>query len=93
MKSDHKNELIKMECTAVLTLSGKIFIPTAIIDSVIGWYHEYLFHPGATHTEATIWGTMTWPGLTRNVQSFCKPCRLCQFNLNTRKEKSMVKYL
>jgi hypothetical protein len=24
---------------------------------------------------------MTWPGLTRNVQSNCKTCKLCQFNL------------
>jgi hypothetical protein len=70
MKSDHNYELTKIEPTAVLTLNGKICIPTAIRKSVIGWYHQYLCHPGATLTEATIRCTMMWPGLTQNVQSF-----------------------
>jgi hypothetical protein len=30
MKNDHKYELAKIERTAVLTLNGKILIPTAI---------------------------------------------------------------
>jgi hypothetical protein len=29
---------------------------------------------------------MTWPGLTWNVQSHCKTCKLCQFNKKTRKQ-------
>jgi hypothetical protein len=85
-KSDHKYELTKIERTAVLTLNGKIFIPAAIRNSVIGWYHELLCHPGATRTKATIRSTMMWPGSTRNVQSFCKTCKLCQFNKKIRKQ-------
>jgi hypothetical protein len=54
MKSDHKYELTKIERTAVLTLNGKIFKPMAIRNPVIDWYHQYLCHPGATRTEATI---------------------------------------
>jgi hypothetical protein len=88
MKSDHKYELTKMERTSVLKLNGKIFILTAIRKSVIGWYHDYLCHPGATCTKATIWGSMTWPELTRNMQIFCKTCKLCQFN--TRKQYSII---
>jgi hypothetical protein len=67
MESNHKYELTKRECKAVLKLNGTIFVPMAIGNSVIGYYHEYLCHPGATQAESTIWGTMTWPGLTRNV--------------------------
>jgi hypothetical protein len=74
MKSDHKYELTKIEHTLVLTIEGKIFILTAIRQKVIAWYHKYLCHPGATRTEA------------RNVQSYCKPCNLCQFNKKTRKQ-------
>jgi hypothetical protein len=91
MKSDHKYKLTKIERTAVLTLNGKICIPKVIRNPVIDWYHQYLCHPGATHTEATLRNTMTWSGLTRNVQSHCKTCKLCQFN--KKKENSMVKYL
>jgi hypothetical protein len=29
---------------------------------------------------------MMWPGLIINVQSFCKTCKLCQLNKNTRKQ-------
>jgi hypothetical protein len=79
-KSDHKYELTKIERTAVLTPNGKIFISTAIRNSVIGWYHQCICHPGATRTEATTRNTMMWPGLTWNVPSHCKTCKLCQFN-------------
>jgi hypothetical protein len=58
-KSDHKYELTKIERTAVLTLNGKICIPTVIRNPVIDWYHQYLCHPGATFIEATIRNTMT----------------------------------
>jgi hypothetical protein len=70
-KSEHKYELTKIERTSLLTLNGKIFIPTAIRNPVIVWYHQHLCNPGATRTEATIRNTMTWPWLTRNVQSHC----------------------
>jgi hypothetical protein len=70
----------------VLTLNGKIFKPTVIKNPVIDWYHQYICHPGAMRTEATIRNTMMWTGLTRNVQSYCKTCKLCQFNLKKRKQ-------
>jgi hypothetical protein len=43
MKSDPKYELTKIEQTAVLTPNGKIFIPMAIRNSVIRWYHVMIF--------------------------------------------------
>jgi hypothetical protein len=79
-KSENKYELTKIERTLVLTIGGKILIPIAIQQKVIAWYHEYLCHPGTTRTEATIRGTMTWPGLTKNVETYCKTCKICQFN-------------
>jgi hypothetical protein len=90
MKSDHKYELTKIERTSVLTLNGKICIPTTIRNSVIGWYQDYLCHSGATRTDTKIRGTMTRPGLTRNAQSFCKTCKLCQFNKKTRKQYGKI---
>jgi hypothetical protein len=90
IKSDHKYELTKIECTLLLTIANKMFIPTVIRQKVIAWYHEYLCHPGDTHTEATIQGTMMWSDLTINVQSFCKTCKLHQFNKKL--ENSMVNF-
>jgi hypothetical protein len=57
-KRDHKYELTKIERTAVLTLNGSIYIPTVIRNPVIDWYHQYLCHPSATRTKATIRNTM-----------------------------------
>jgi hypothetical protein len=85
-KSDNKYKLAKIERTRVLTIKGKIFIPTAIRQKLIAWYHNCLCRLGATRTEAMIRGTMIWPGLTRNVQSYCKNCKLSQFNKQTRKQ-------
>jgi hypothetical protein len=86
MKSDNKYGLTKIELTLVLSIDGKIFIPTAIRQKGIAWYHAYLCHPGTKRIKATIRGTMTWPSLTRNVQTYCKTCKLCQFNKKTRKQ-------
>ena len=85
-KDNHKYELKKIERTLVLTRDGKIFIPTAVRNDVTAWYHEYLCHPGATRTEATIRATMTWPGLTKDVQAHCKKCKLCQIHKKNRKQ-------
>jgi hypothetical protein len=76
MKSDNKYELSKIECTLVLTIEGKIYIHTAIQQKVIDLYHEYLCHPSAMCTEATIRGTMTWSGLSRSAKYFCKTRRM-----------------
>jgi capsule polysaccharide modification protein KpsS len=53
-KENHKYELNKIERRLVMTRSGNIFIPTAVYKDEMVWYHEYLYHPGAAHTEATI---------------------------------------
>jgi hypothetical protein len=35
---------------------------------VLSWYHEYLLHPGQTRTEKIIRNTITWLGLTQDVE-------------------------
>jgi hypothetical protein len=47
-----------------------IYIPQSLRQKqrVLFWYHEYLLHPGQTRTENTIRNTMTWPGLTQDVE-------------------------
>ena len=85
-KENHKYKLENIERTGVLTRDGKIYIPIAVRKDVMAWYHEYLCHPGATRTEATIRSTMTWPGLTKDVLSHCKKCKLCQLHKKNRKQ-------
>jgi hypothetical protein len=49
----------------------KIYIPQSLRQRqqrVLSCYHEYSLHPGQTRTEKTIRNTMTWPGLTQDVE-------------------------
>jgi hypothetical protein len=52
----------------LLCYKEKIYIPQSLRQRVLSWYHEYLLHPGQTRTEKTIRNTMTWPGLTQDVE-------------------------
>jgi Integrase zinc binding domain len=52
-----------MQGCDLLCFKDKIYIPQSLRQRVLSWYHEYLLHPGQTHTEQTIRNTMSWPGL------------------------------
>ena len=58
----------------LLCFKDKMYIPQSLRQRVLSWYHEYLLHPGQTRTEQTIRNTMTWPGLTQDVERFCSTC-------------------
>jgi hypothetical protein len=53
----------------LLCYKEKIYIPQSLRQQqrLLSWYHEYLLHPGQTRIEKTISNTMTWPGLTQDV--------------------------
>ena len=61
----------------LLCFKEKIYIPQSLRQRVLSWYHEYLL-------EQTIRNTMTWPGLTQEVERFCSTCPVCQL---TKKER------
>jgi Integrase zinc binding domain len=61
-----------------------------ITQRVLSSYHEYLLHPGQTRTEQTIRNTMTWPGLTQDVERFCSTCPVCQLNEKESKKYSLL---
>jgi hypothetical protein len=52
----------------LLCYKEKIYIPQSLRQRVLSWYHEYLLHLGQTRTEKTIRNTMTWPGVTQDVE-------------------------
>jgi Integrase zinc binding domain len=64
----------------------KIYIPQSLRQRVLSWYHEYLLHLGKTRTEHTIRNTMTWPGLTQDVERLCSTCSVCQLTKKERKK-------
>jgi Integrase zinc binding domain len=68
----------------------KIYIPQSLRQRVLSWYHEYLLHPGQTQTEKTIRNTMTWPGLTQDVERLCSICPVCQLTKQERKKYGLL---
>jgi hypothetical protein len=52
----------------LLCYKEKTYIPQSLRQRVLSWYHEYLLHLGQTRTEKTIRNTMTFPGLTQDVE-------------------------
>ena len=60
----------------LLCYKDKIYIPQSLRQKVLSWYHEYILHLGKTHTEKTIRNTMTWPGLTQDVECLCSTCQV-----------------
>ena len=77
-----------LENVKVITYKDKVYIPAALQQRVVEWYHEYLCHPGESRTEETIRRTMTWPNLRSQVRSFCRTVE----NVNSvkRRDYSMV---
>jgi hypothetical protein len=52
----------------LLCYKEKIYILQSLRKRVLFWYHEYLLNPGQARTVKTIRNTMTWPGLTQDVE-------------------------
>ena len=56
----------------------KIYLPEALRDDTIPWYHEFLSHPGITRLLATIKTNFYCPHLSKYVEAFVKSCHTCQ---------------
>ena len=71
-------ELKVIEGAHVWTLGGKIYVPKSLRGRIIGWYHEYLQHPGQNRMEASIKQTLWWPNVKKDVIHNVRKCHQCQ---------------
>jgi transposase InsO family protein len=74
----------------LLCYKDKLYISQSLRQKVLSWYHEYLLHPGQTCTEQTIRNTMTWPGLTQDVECLYSTCPVCQLTKKERKKHGLL---
>jgi hypothetical protein len=56
----------------------RIYVPKALRNHVVDWYHTYLMHPGETRTEETIAQHLYWPNIRKTVLQHVKACPRCQ---------------
>jgi hypothetical protein len=88
IKNDRKEHFHTKEVEGVelIHYDGKIYVPPSLQERIIGWYHEFLVHPGKTRMEATIRQNFTWTGLTPQVTEYCRTCHECQMFKKQRKK-------
>jgi Integrase zinc binding domain len=65
----------------------KIYVPPALRNNVVTWYHEYLCQPGETCTEETIGQHLWWPGLPTDIRRHVDRCPACHHG-----KKKRLKY-
>ena len=63
--------------------NSKIWLPTALQNKNVDWYHEMLCHPGETCTEYTLRQHFNWKGLCTIVHNVCKKCPTWQIYKTT----------
>ena len=69
-KNKSKYGFQTIEDAKLIIQDKKIFVPTALRQRIIAWYHEYLVHPGTTRMEATLKQPLTWPNLRKDVEQY-----------------------
>ena len=62
----------------IITKENRYYIPDALSNAVIQWYHEMLRHPGSTRLHKTLNLKYYIKGLRAKVNSLVKRCSTCQ---------------
>ena len=72
--------------------NGKVYIPPALRQTVLDWYHTMLVYPGETRMERSIRTVYTWKVREEMSNSIAKTLRLVNCSRN-KEGKSKVYYL
>jgi hypothetical protein len=72
--------------TDLITCHDRIYIPHALREHIVEWYHSMLGHPGERCTVATISQHLIWPKIHKQVATHVSKCKACQL-YNGQKKK------
>ena len=62
----------------LICFKERIYVPKALRQHVVDWYHTYLMHPGETRMEETIAQHLYWPNIRDIVKKKVRSCPNCQ---------------
>ncbi len=77
---------IKIDGGVVLTIEGKVWVPKAMQERIVEWYHCNLQHAGINRTVNSIGQVFDWTGLHPMVEKYVNSCDSCQRNKATNKK-------
>jgi hypothetical protein len=72
--------------TDLITYHNHIYIPHALPEHIVEWYHSMLGHPGEKRTVATITQHSIWPKIHEQVATHVSKCKTCQFYKGQKKK-------
>jgi len=84
----HRNEIanVTIDGNVVTTINGRVWVPKALQQRIVTWYHDNLQHAGVTRMVNTIGQTFAWKGLRTMVESHVASCDSCQRNKHSNKK-------
>jgi hypothetical protein len=62
----------------LITYHDRIYIPHALRENIVEWYHSTLGHPGEKRTVATVTQHFIWPKIHEQVATHVSKCKACQ---------------
>ena len=70
----------------LVTYEGRIYVPTALRNRTMTWYHYFMNHPGGEQLYKTLNKVCYWKGMATQCANFCKRCSVYQ-QFKSRKRK------
>ena len=66
----------------------RIFVPRALQQRLLDWYHTILMHPGQARMRESIMRYFTWPGCSKDIKEYVEKCEICQKMKSTNTQKA-----
>ena len=73
-----KYNILELDGFSLVAYEGRIYVPAALRQRTIEWYHHYLNHPGGERLYKTLEKVCYWKGMVVQCIYFCKRCNDCQ---------------
>ena len=79
---------VTRQCHEIILRNDKIYVPRALVQPMLQWYHLNLKHPGADRLFATMSQHFYWPNMNSDIILNCRTC--ASYQLLKRPAKNMV---
>ena len=70
--------IMELDGHQLVGYEGRLYVPVALRQHTIEWYHHYLNHPGGERLYKTLNKVCYWKGMASQCIAFCRKCPECQ---------------
>ena len=70
--------IMELDGHQLVGYEGRLYVPVALRQRTMEWYHHYLNHPGGERLYKTLDRVCYWKGMVAQSIDFCKKCPECQ---------------